>query len=91
MTRLGTKRGQVWAQFRTRPLFRRVIPSSQEWENMLELRDINGGVAERLNAAVLKTVEPKGSWGSNPCASASKNQSGKRINSLPALVFTVSF
>ena len=30
-----------------------------------------GGLAERLNAAVLKTVEPKGSGGSNPSPSAS--------------------
>lgn len=29
-----------------------------------------GGVAERLKAAVLKTVEPRGSVGSNPTASA---------------------
>jgi hypothetical protein len=31
----------------------------------------SGGVAERLNAAVLKTAEPKGSVGSNPTPSAS--------------------
>ncbi len=29
------------------------------------------GVAERSNAAVLKTVEPQGSGGSNPSSSAS--------------------
>lgn len=30
----------------------------------------NGGMAERLNAAVLKTVEDKTSIGSNPISSA---------------------
>ena len=30
----------------------------------------NRGVAERSNAAVLKTVEPQGSGGSNPSSSA---------------------
>ena len=31
---------------------------------------LNRGVAERSNAAVLKTVEPQGSGGSNPSSSA---------------------
>jgi hypothetical protein len=32
------------------------------------------GVAERSNAAVLKTVEPQGSGGSNPSSSANQNR-----------------
>ena len=35
--------------------------------------NINGGMAEWLKAAVLKTVELKGSVGSNPTSSASKD------------------
>ena len=34
--------------------------------------NIKGGMAEWLKAAVLKTVEPQGSVGSNPTSSASK-------------------
>ena len=36
-----------------------------------------GGVAEWSKAAVLKTVEPRGSVGSNPTASARKNERPK--------------
>ena len=36
-----------------------------------------GEVAERFKAAVLKTVDPKGSGGSNPSLSAIFNQSGR--------------
>ena len=36
--------------------------------------DKSGGVAEWLKATVLKTVEPQGSVGSNPTASAIENR-----------------
>ena len=35
---------------------------------------VHRGVAERSNAAVLKTVEPQGSGGSNPSSSANQIQ-----------------
>ena len=43
------------------------------WRAYLEIPDrliLAGGVAERLKAAVLKTVVPKGTVGSNPTSSA---------------------
>ena len=38
----------------------------------VELRVLKRGVAEWSNAAVLKTVEPRGSGGSNPSSSANQ-------------------
>tara|TARA_B100001778_G_scaffold179591_1_gene147690 strand:+ start:189 stop:329 length:141 start_codon:yes stop_codon:yes gene_type:complete len=38
-----------------------------------------GELAEWSNAAVLKTVEPKGSGGSNPSLSAKTKKNDKRI------------
>ena len=38
-----------------------------------ERKHPQGGMAEWSKAAVLKTVEPKGSVGSNPTSSAMKN------------------
>ncbi len=48
---------------------------------MLCLNYVQGGVAERLKAAVLKTVEGNTSVGSNPTSSAIKKQ---RVENWPS-------
>ena len=44
-------------------------------KRILNKKELLGGVAERLKAAVLKTVVLKGTVGSNPTSSASNNKS----------------
>ena len=46
-------------------------------QNMLET---TGEMAEWSIAAVLKTVEPRGSRGSNPCLSAEPTEQNKRVS-----------
>ncbi len=46
-----------------------------------------GEVAEWLKAAVLKTVDPKGSGGSNPSLSANKSMTGQSVMLLAAVVW----
>lgn len=57
--------------------------TSKEIFAKIHIRENHGEVAERLKAAVLKTVDPKGSVGSNPTLSvafANRSQDSCKIN-----------
>ena len=65
----ATRKKVVYLHFVTRPRFRH----KQLWNRGISVREEHGEMAERSIAAVLKTVDLRGSGGSNPSLSAEKN------------------
>ena len=63
--RLATRRNRVWRGAEAIPAANSIFP----WQAFLGILVHCGEVAERSKAAVLKTVDPSGSVGSNPTLS----------------------